>query len=101
MNRQQYLLCKIAEECSEIQKIAMKAQQFGMDSRNPDTLESNSESLKKEWNDLYTIIVTLQNEFGIDLWFENEFIIEKEKKLSKYYEISKELGLVGESYDRN
>lgn len=96
MNRQQYLLCKIAEECSEIQKIAMKAQQFGMDSRNPDTLESNSESLKKEWNDLYAVMITLQREFDIDLFFEADLIDTKTAKLNRYYEVSKDLHLVRE-----
>ena len=31
MNREQYLLCKLAEECAELGKDAIKAAIFGMD----------------------------------------------------------------------
>lgn len=54
LNGIEYLLGKIAEECSEIQKLAMKSQLHGIDSKNP-TVEGampNYAEIFREYSDL-------------------------------------------------
>ena len=54
MNREQYLLGKLAEEGSEVAQMALKTQQFGLDEVYVD--ESNRQRLHGELNDLLTIV---------------------------------------------
>ncbi len=95
MNRQQYLLGKLAEECSELAQAALKAQQFGLDSVNPYTLKTNREELESELMDVGGICHMLGEEFNVfSAGDPTEGIENKIIKTNKNYEISKELGFV-------
>lgn len=60
MNQQQYLLGKLAEEAAEIAQVALKAQQFGMNSTHPDDLTMpNHALLVGEINDLLGVVTML------------------------------------------
>lgn len=64
MNRTEYLLTVVAEECAEIAQRAAKAARFGMDqvqnhpTENPDRLR-NSTRITVEWNDLLAVLEML------------------------------------------
>lgn len=65
MNRQSYLLSKIAEEAAEVAVEALKAQQFGLEDRFQNG-PSNAERLAAEVSDLLTVIGVLSAEFGFE-----------------------------------
>lgn len=95
MNLEQYLLTKLSEECLEIGKEALKIQQFGMYSFNPeDPNMSNKDRLKHELNDLMAIIEMLNTHCDLDYQPCNESIITKIGKVEKFHELSKDLGYI-------
>jgi NTP pyrophosphatase (non-canonical NTP hydrolase) len=66
MNREQFLLTKLAEECAEVAQMALKTQQFGMNESKPGQLATNKDRLHAELNDLNAIVQMLNDEFGFD-----------------------------------
>ncbi len=63
MDRLQLLLGKLAEEASEISKIALKAQQFGLDEVQPGKIVTNAQRAHQEIHELMAIIKMLNDEF--------------------------------------
>lgn len=95
MDREQYLLGKLAEEASEISQIALKTQQFGMDEVYEEA--SNKERCHEELNDLLSIVKMLNVECNFDYRQPNinlDVYLKKVDKVNKYYNYSKELGRV-------
>ena len=98
MKYKEYLLSKIAEEASEIAQIAIKSQVFGFDSVDPrENGENNLQKLEKELLDLHSVITLLfpdYNQTGCGTMSDseaNQYIIDKQNKLFKYYNVHKEL----------
>jgi len=91
MDRLQYLLSKLAEEASEVSQIALKSQQFGLDEVYPKVGISNKERIHEELNDLMAIVGMLNDEFYFS--FTNNFghHLDKEDKVNRYFEVSKNL----------
>jgi len=58
MNAEQYHLCRIAEECTEVAQRALKAQQFGLDEVQSGQELNNMARLVDEFHDLF---VTFDN----------------------------------------
>lgn len=96
MNRQQYLLCKLAEEASEVAQIALKTQQFGFNERHPQLREDNAARIRAELTDLLAIVDMLNTEFDFSFEPYQEAILEKIYKVNKYYQYSVQLGEVKE-----
>lgn len=94
MNEEQFLLGKLAEECTEIAQDALKTQQFGFDSCNPDTGLSNVEYLNNELNDLFAILEMLKEGGYYEFIPDSNAIQAKKEKVLKYLEFSKQLGKV-------
>lgn len=92
MNREQLLFNKLAEECSEVAKVALKAAQFGMD----DVFcgESNSKRVNSELNDLLAIVEMLNEEFNLGFSRDEEAISRKKEKVNKYADYSRKNGFV-------
>lgn len=63
MTRFELLMGKLAEESSEVAKIALKTQQFGLDSCHPASGHSNRDELHLELNDVLAIVKMLNEEF--------------------------------------
>lgn len=96
MDLEQLFLCKLAEECSEVIKLCMKAQQFGLESVSPETGKTNKELLHDELNDILGVVGALNifNQFDFK---ENDLAkLQKHDKMLKYLKISQELGRVKE-----
>ena len=55
MNKQEYLLTCLSEECAEIQQAVSKALRFGLDNYNPNGLLTNEGAISLELNDLQAI----------------------------------------------
>ena len=94
MNRFQFLLTKLAEEASEVSKIALKTQQFGPSERMPGQDLTNVERTHQELNDLFAIVDMLNEEFGFEFSIDGRHIHDKKKKVNHFYEYSKSLGTV-------
>ncbi|MDR1939064.1 MAG: hypothetical protein LBQ73_11295 [Tannerellaceae bacterium] len=62
MNKTDYLLITLAEECGEVIQAVSKALRFGLDDHAPDSLESNAERIVKELSDLKGVEIMLIDE---------------------------------------
>lgn len=96
LNREQYLLTKLAEEASEIAQIALKTQQFGMNEICPQFPETNKQRIRKELNDLLGVIEMLNREYEFNFIPDDNEIAAKINKVNKYYNYSIECGQVGD-----
>lgn len=96
MNRLQYLLTKLAEESSEVAQIALKTQQFGLEEQHPKLEFTNRQRIHQELDDLFAIVDMLNSEFFFEYLPNLEALDKKIMKVNKYYEYSKNLGLVVE-----
>lgn len=61
---EQYLLARVAEECSELAKAAMKAQSFGMESFSPKDKASAADVIDAEYIDVETVYGMLNDHRG-------------------------------------
>jgi len=107
MNKQQFLLLKLAEECAEVAQRASKQIQFGKDERQKDHAphgaiaesKSNSERLREELLDLLSIWTMLEDIREISKWTIEEAVEahdKKKQKLQKYLDLSYSLGQLPE-----
>jgi len=94
MDREQLLLTKLAEECSEVAQITLKAQQFGLQEREPSTSFNNAERMHLELNDLLAIVEMLNDECGLGFEPDKNLISAKKAKVNKFAFYSAELGRV-------
>lgn len=93
MTYQQYLLTKLAEEATEVAKIALKTQQFGMDETR-DGYPSNRERLHSELNDFLSHVTMLNEECDLGFYPDIEAMEAKKVKTEKYAQFSRELGML-------
>lgn len=97
MNKVQYLLQLLQEECSEVIQDSSKCNRFGCNSRShaSQTPMSNFQHLVGELNDVFAIVQMLQNE-GFDLTnFGNQDAIDaKIAKVKRYMQDSINEGLL-------
>lgn len=97
MTRQQYMLTKLAEECSEVSQIALKAQQFGLTEVMPGQPFNNAERCHHELDDLMAVVEVLNQKYGLGYVPDRARVEAKFQKLEKYLDYSTELGLVSRS----
>lgn len=103
LNKKEYLLTKLIEECLEIAKEASKALTFGLDNKYEkqelqkgflkkiEIPKSNIEKMTNEWNDLMCIRKMLMEE-GIEIYDDIGLQEEKRWKVEKYMELSRTRG---------
>lgn len=96
MNRQQYLLNKLAEEAAEVAQIALKAAQFGLTETSPYHTDCNAERVHAELNDVLGIVRMLNEEFNFSFIPDDVAMEAKKEKVNHYYAYSKQLGEVKE-----
>jgi len=96
VNRLQFLLVKLSEECNDVGKEAAKIIQFGLDSFDPaDPLRlSNRRRLINELLDVLAVMEMLDTESGIGVNIEQSrnAIDHKKRKVEKYYLRSQKMG---------
>lgn len=98
MNKTEYLLSKLIEECAEVIQRCTKAQCFGLHEVQEDQPLNNEDRIKYEIADMIGTCEYIQNELGIlDEPNNLEFLIEEKiKKLRKYSDYSKQVGTLTE-----
>jgi NTP pyrophosphatase (non-canonical NTP hydrolase) len=94
MTRLQLLLTKLAEEGSEIAQIALKTQQFGLDSKGPGQPLTNAEQVHSEIDDLMAAVEMLNEEFGLGYVPSRERIEAKKAKVNHFAAYSEQLGFI-------
>lgn len=92
MNKQEYLLTKLVEECLEVAQRATKALCFGAGEIQPGQKLNNIERLNLEWNDLQATQELLAEECGIELSRDTSLIIAKREKIRKFMDYSRACG---------
>lgn len=96
MNKEQLLYNQLMEECNEISIIASKIKRFGIDSfdpANPDQT-TNRILLARELNDLFAALQLINENTDLDFEPDPLAIERKKEKITRYENISRELGLV-------
>jgi hypothetical protein len=96
MNKSEYLLVCLMEECAEVQQIAAKCLRFGLDNYHPsdEAKTPNYQELRRELNDLDGIRIMLHVETRLP--FEPEIDqttpMKKINKVRRYMEVSRGCG---------
>lgn len=99
MNRLQFLLNLLAEECTEVGQRASKAIRFGLNEVQKGQDLDNKERLHLELTDLVAVVLLLNNEFDFNFDFDEldwSAINAKHEKIEKFYEYSKKCGMIHE-----
>lgn len=96
MNRTQWFLAKIAEEAAELSQRAMKAQQFGLDEKQPGQSLNNLERMVSEAHDLIATYQLMMSELdaGICPMPRPHQIEQRSQKMEKFLGLSQSLGMV-------
>ena len=93
MNKIEYLLNILGEECAEADQMVHKTLRFGFDEVRSGQPYTNRERLTFEINDICAMIEMLQDEgFKFPNLGNREMIEQKKKNVIKYMEISREQG---------
>lgn len=97
MQPDQYHLCKIAEECTEVAQRALKAQQFGLGEVQPGQDFDNLERLMDEFHDLFTTFQNFCALVGSDPIPNETKKGVRLRKMDKFLQLSKDLKQVDET----
>lgn len=93
MNRIEYLLTKLGEECVEVAQRCSKAACFGVDEMQPLQGYTNGERIMHELEDVRVILHMLQEEGVLPLAsLDEERFAVKRAKVEKYMEYSRQRG---------
>lgn len=95
MNRQEYMLTCLAEECLEVAKRCTKALRFGLDEVQPGHELTNADRIQEEMIDVLTIHRMLKEEGLLPVGLLNEDLMAmetKREKVEKFMAYSREQG---------
>jgi len=93
MNRKEYLLECLSEECDEVSQRISKALRFSLEEIQPGQPLNNEERIIEELNDLFSVVQILKEEGIVNFTQPTSDIIEKKKqKIEKFMAISRERG---------
>ena len=95
MNKKEYLLTCLIEECSEVQKEGTKALRFGLDDNWKDH-GKQSDRIVHEFIDLTAVYEMMVEEGMIDDVSTKEMIQAKKERVRKYMGYAKERGTLTE-----
>lgn len=95
MNREQFLLTLLSEECAEVAQRCSKSIRFGLDEIQEGQAKNNQERLVEELRDLMTILHLLRKEGYLNsLAVLNKIDSSRIVKIDLFYKYSKELNKV-------
>jgi NTP pyrophosphatase (non-canonical NTP hydrolase) len=92
VNKREYFLTKLVEECLEVAQRATKAMCFGLEEVQPGQGLNNLERLNDEWNDLLGTVEVLSEECNIDIHWNICKVAAKHRKLLRFAEYSRQQG---------
>ena len=90
ITREQHLLIKLSEECSEVGKEVSKALLFGLDDKEPNQDLTNREKIIAEFNDLFAVMSMLKDDgvFDESKLLTADSLIAKREKVEKWIKYS-------------
>ena len=91
MNRLEYLLTVLNEECAELQQATSKALRFGLQDGYPGTARTNESDMRIELNQVYAVVDMLKEE-GLNLDLDSNVVRNKKINVERYLEYSKSRG---------
>ena len=94
MNRLQYLLGLVGQECNEIGKEASKAAFFGLEDHAPGTAVTNASRVHQELDDLAAIVEMLNREFNFGYVPNEALISDKIDKVNLWQKYARQKGNV-------
>lgn len=100
LNKLEYTLVQLQEECAEVSQRAAKALRFGMYEIQPGQEKSNLERLEDEAIDLLTMLAILDSQLGDVMCIFNDpekfelAMNAKKEKVLQYMKYSREKGLL-------
>ncbi|MBL4730757.1 MAG: hypothetical protein JKY28_05265 [Sulfurimonas sp.] len=99
MNREQYLLVCLSEECAEVQQAISKSLRFGLDNFHPISKKTNHIDICNELNDVIAVVTLLIREGLLDFEIINniEDSVNKTEKIEKWMKNSTEQGILDEN----
>ena len=93
MNRSEYLLTCLSEECAEVAQRVAKAQRFGLSEVQKGHDVNNAYRILDEYSDLVSVMAILIEDGILPEVVVTQFTIDaKRKKIEKYLEISRQQG---------
>lgn len=81
MNKKEYLLTHLMEECIEVAHQCAKALRFGLDDKKPGQDKTNAERIMAEYHDVQAAVIELQADGALDICFDAEAVRAKREKL--------------------
>lgn len=99
MNRAEYLLTCLQEECSEATQASAKVLRFLADGRGPGAPLTNAEALVAELVDILAVTELLEKEGVIALPSMDSIhamVLRKQTKLEAYMSVSRQMGTLNE-----
>lgn len=93
MKYDEYLLIKLAEECSELAQVASKMNVFGVESYDPadPSKTTNEEHMNIEFNDILAVVDMLKESMLLNIDRDDSLIEKKKAKMDKMWQISKKI----------
>lgn len=96
MNKKEYILACISEECGEVSQMVGKCQRFGTDNTKVGRNTSNFEELRKEVHDIVATYEMLCEEMQIESKLSRKIILDKKKRVNFFMESSIRHGYLSE-----
>ena len=97
MNKQEYLLTVLSEECAEVAQRVSKALRFGLDAVEPGQELTNEERIVREYLDLVAVVEMCVSNAILFEDIDAEYIVAaKKKKVKVFMELSKSRGTLTE-----
>lgn len=81
MNKKEYLLTCLAEECAEVAQACSKALRFGLDDKGPNHTLTNAEHISSELNDVIALVKMLEDAGYMPRPHRHSLIAIEEKKI--------------------
>jgi len=92
LTREQHLLLKLSEECTEVGKVVHKAVLFGLDDGYPGTDRTNLDDLRHELNDLFAVVEML---YPVIEWrIDSDAVKTKKAKVEHWIKYAQERGIL-------
>lgn len=92
MDKVEYLLTCLSEECAEVQQAVAKAQRFGLDDGHPDLQTTNAEDIMTELTDVIAVMTMLMEAGAIKDYNMDIAIEAKKARVLAKMEYSRERG---------
>ncbi len=88
MNKKEYLLTCLIEECAEVQQVAAKILRFGAESKHPESDMTNIQCLDNESNHIQASLKMLQEYYPSSFVKDDLIIVTKMEKVQNYMKLS-------------